>query len=574
MEWQSSRHRGIAVAMALMLSSTGLALAQVNGAQTADAKIKQLQSYIQSIDKLSATQQRYLSSGTRNSYRYAQLEIERLQGKGPVVKAATRQGTGRPIGLRGDVTLRGPGNPFDLGVTPVNDQGLDFKQSVVGGYAQHESSTAWCGNSVVVGFEDAGAYLRTRLTNPAGPASFLNAGASSDGGRTFKGQEFLNPGTDPNAALTGNPTVACSSQSTFYYAAQYFGLAPIGAANAQYTNSIAVLTSQNGGAAWGAPKLAAVGDGVHSLGSPWIAADPSHPTTLYLTYTDLDQSDLNLCNDDYTINVELIASHDGGATWSKPTVPAFFCRVSRETPESLKLAVDRTGKVYLAFEVVTEAGAFGPTAIFVGSSIDHGATFSTFQDVQDIQPTGGSGDVLEGGIQNNGYPSLAVDPSGTAVYVAWADGPFEGENLDLVSGVYNYSDVKVARSLDGGASWIYGMMVSPTPATYTGRGRDQFEPAIGVDRTGNVVVCYYDRRNDPNNLLIDRYCSRSTDHGATWVDYKKTSTSFLSANYDAVTGGFGDYDTTVNDFTGANPGVIGGFQIQNGGDPNVYAVRF
>jgi len=29
-------------------------------------------------------------------------------------------------------------------------------------------------------------------------------------------------------------------------------------------------------------------------------------------------------------------------------------------------------------------------------------------------------------------------------------------------------------------------------------------------------VCYYDRRQDPQNTVIDRYCSVSQNQGASW----------------------------------------------------------
>jgi len=101
-------------------------------------------------------------------------------------------------------------------------------------------------------------------------------------------------------------------------------------------------------------------------------------------------------------------------------------------------------------------------------------------------------------------------------------------------------------------------------------------PGIAVDKTGRVASCFYDRRLDPNNLL-DRFCAVSTDGGQTWADSRQTglnsppfhaTDTFINPFY------MGDYDGVATDFTGANSGFVGAFQIiTNLGDPNVVAVK-
>ena len=46
---------------------------------------------------------------------------------------------------------------------------------------------------------------------------------------------------------------------------------------------------------------------------------------------------------------------------------------------------------------------------------------------------------------------------------------------------------------------------------------DQFMPSVAVDEQGVVHVAFYDRRNDPDNLLYDVYYTSSTDMGNTWI---------------------------------------------------------
>jgi hypothetical protein len=61
------------------------------------------------------------------------------------------------------------------------------------------------------------------------------------------------------------------------------------------------------------------------------------------------------------------------------------------------------------------------------------------------------------------------------------------------------------------------------------------EAAGAVDRSGAVGVCYYDRRQDPQNTFIDRYCSVSQNHGASWQERRVSAANWLPAHaYDVV----------------------------------------
>lgn len=50
---------------------------------------------------------------------------------------------------------------------------------------------------------------------------------------------------------------------------------------------------------------------------------------------------------------------------------------------------------------------------------------------------------------------------------------------------------------------------------------DQYDPKIDVDPiTGDIIVVYYDRRNDPANVSQETWVSVSSDCGITWKDCK------------------------------------------------------
>jgi hypothetical protein len=130
---------------------------------------------------------------------------------------------------------------------------------------------------------------------------------------------------------------------------------------------------------------------------------------------------------------------------------------------------------------------------------------------------------------------LAVDRSGGpndgTVYVAWDDGRnksvpdvvgFDGTALlvpgftpiILTAGNYAYTDVLISKSKDG-LHFGPTIQVNSDQQPKFGNGRDHFQPAIATDPTGTVAICWYDRRNDPQNLQIERFGAESKN-GKEW----------------------------------------------------------
>jgi hypothetical protein len=110
-----------------------------------------------------------------------------------------------------------------------------------------------------------------------------------------------------------------------------------------------------------------------------------------------------------------------------------------------------------------------------------------------------------------------------------------------------------------------------------GGGHDHFQPAVAVDPTGTAAICWYDRRNDPQNLNIERFCAESKS-GREWSNFPRAHSAvyppprldlFTTTNY------MGDYDGLTSDFTGRSKGLIGAFQWMNSGmNPDVKAFSF
>ena len=109
-------------------------------------------------------------------------------------------------------------------------------------------------------------------------------------------------------------------------------------------------------------------------------------------------------------------------------------------------------------------------------------------------------------------PSMAAGPDGD-LYAVWSD----GRNGD--------EDVFLKRSPDGGATWGAPVRVNDNPV----RDRtNQYLPKVAVSDDGRVDVLFYDRRDDPRNVLTDVFLASSSDRGKSFTNRRVSSTSFDS----------------------------------------------
>ena len=552
---------------------------------------KALQSIVNASDKLTPARKSLLSSGMRNFLRAA----KRAQILPPPTNALTTSTSGQV-----STTASSISNPS--GVIRVSDPKRDFAHSVLGGFRQTTSSSARCGNSVVVGFYDNEDELPS-LSSPI--PSLDGVSVSSDGGQSFADLGFIGGvNVPPNPEfLAGDPVVACSSANRFYYAS-LLELSVFDQGNCLPGcpfQGVSISISNDAGNTWADPVIAVLFSGFdHTIDRPWLAVDPSNPQRLYLTYTDMQAANFfNPCVVG-ALSIDLVSSADGGKTWSSPTVVHQECPDLNtglgNLPTGANVVVSPGGQVYVAYELFPQVFSFpapSPPQILFQKSLDHGRTFSNPLKISDVAPIGAGGftRLLQALNQADELPVLAVDrsngPSRGTVYVAWSDGR-DNIRPDLTSGAYAYSDVFVAKSTDSGASFTALGPISPTPSTFRGKGRDQFLPGIAVDRNGEVAVCYYDRRNDPANMAIDRYCSVSFNQGLSWQDLRASTPSWVPLNIDPLhyvlddmvgTPFFSifavvDYDTVTSDFLLTNPGFFGAFELQVNGNPDIVATIF
>jgi len=464
------------------------------------------------------------------------------------------------------------GGPSSRGI-PVNNSKADFLYSILGGFTQYETSTAWCGDHVVVAFADSGSILESLLFAAEG-LSTTAAAFSTDGGNSFVDSGFVNPGSNTTNQLQGNGVVNCSNENTFYYT-QIFATGR----SSQPFASVALSKSRDGGQTWEDPIPAVSLDGgTHNTDKPWSTIDPTDHERLYVTYTDFDQSN-TVCPKSQRSAIEMVVSSDGGNTWSMPAVVDQSCMTPPMSPvvQGSQVMVDSHGAVYVAWEAYTSTAPPISREMRIAKSVDHGVTFAPFVKIDMVTPVGIADitgfsspifPILQGNVLDNEWPSLAIDRSGTGtdgtVYVAWNDGRFHQvpDRLSL-TGVYGYSTIVVSRSTDGGKTWSPVTRVNNSPIVLgDGRSTDEFQPAVAVDTDGSVAVCWFDRRADPENYLIGRSCSLSRDQGATWTDRPVTHDHWppIKATDLFDTGGtFGDYNQLTSDFEKIYPGFLGAY---------------
>jgi len=549
---------------------------QVAVAQRLTQKQEILTSALNAFSQVPDAQKRILSSGGRNFFALAgrlNTPTTQLAEGGPLGDTAriaqAKAASFSPIEL-----ALGPG-----GVSRVSDPALDFQAAVFTGFSQNETSTAWCGDHVVVAYNDSGAFVRTFEVNPQAAASFDGISVSANGGRTFRDLGFLNPGANPSNFLNGDPVVFCTSANQFYYSSLLETAVADPQGNLQPITAVSLSSSANGGVTWANPVMA-IGKNAsgHFLDKPWAANDPGNPQQIYVTYTDIDISRTSaVCPGEPRIAIEIVASADAGNTWSAPSVVEQACGAAGNIVTGSNVVVARDGSVFVAYEFMPPAGN---NEIHISRSVNHGSTFGAIvRAVTGIVPNGAQ-HLLQGLIRNTENPLLAVDRSSGSsagtLYIVWSDGR---DNIvpDVFTGTYAYPDVMIAKSTDDGMTFGTPQAVSPTPSTFSGTGRDQFFPSVAVDRNGHVGVCYYDRRGSVNNTVVDRFCSLSLDQGRSWSEQRVSFSNWLPMHDNDITNGasyIGDYDALTSDALGVNDGFIGAFEIETQGNPDVYARRF
>lgn len=309
------------------------------------------------------------------------------------------------------------------------------------------------------------------------------AGYSFDGGKTWGEYRFVEPIYDYDS----DPGLTFDVDGNFYAVILSFY-------STYESNGLFVYKSSDGGVSWSGPYT--VIDGVPNvfedkelMGCDRAPGSP-YQGNLYVVWARFYSTQIMCCR-----------STDGGVNWTGPVQVSDQGGVQWPVP-----AVAPNGDLYVAW-----CGSY-PNQIRFAVSSDGGVSFGSEGVLTDVSFA--NGDYINGGILVFPYPAIDIDITG---------GPYDGHiyvaYMDYGPG--SETDMYFRRSTDGGDTWSSRVRINDDPY---GNSCDQFHPWLYVDEQGIITVVWLDRRNDPGNLFMDCYLTRSYDGGATFTPNIRVST--------------------------------------------------
>jgi hypothetical protein len=313
----------------------------------------------------------------------------------------------------------------------------------------------------------------------------VGVGYSFDGGVTWKDTLFeIAPGT---LEWHSDPGLVADKNGNYY--AVVLGVDPFGV-----SSEIEVFKSTDRGISWNLPTIAVPPSLDFFEDKELMACDRTESPyngNLYIAWTRFTGN---------FSQIYFIRSTDGGISFSEPLLIGDLSSVQWPVP-----AVGPNGEVYVAWV------GYSPRALKLDKSTNGGVNFGTDRTIQTLSLTSTT---INGGILVFAYPAIDVDISNSLyrgnVYIAYPDYGADG-SLDMF----------FTLSTNGGVGWSSKMRINDDPL---GNRADQFHPWISVDQKGVISVIFYDRRNDPNNLLMDVYLTQSFDGGLTFTPNKRLTT--------------------------------------------------
>jgi hypothetical protein len=209
----------------------------------------------------------------------------------------------------------------------------------------------------------------------------------------------------------------------------------------------------------------------------------------------------------------LAYTDDGAQSWTNP--------MQINTPSNRSaggdIAIGPNGEVYCCWAGVTESSPFKEILVGFAYSNNGGEVWTVDENAFEVNGITG---ILEnkGNIRVNGLPNITVDTT---------SGPRQGW-IYIVTGEKDMApagsdpDILLHRSEDGGQTWSSGIRVNQDEMN---NGKEQYFPALHVDRFGAVNVLFYDDRHTSSDSAAV-FLARSTDGGDSWTEWEISNHRF------------------------------------------------
>jgi hypothetical protein len=253
--------------------------------------------------------------------------------------------------------------------------------------------------------------------------------------------------------------------------------------NSAPPNAIAVWHTDNGGFSWSQPTVAAVNNNsAYILDKPaatvsWYSGTLGH---VYVAYEKVD-----LVNKPPQTQFFVTKSTDGGLSFGTPVL------VTTGNIEGPQILVNNyNGYVYAIWMDYTL------NAVRMSTSTDFGQTWSSPETAATGNMFSDPNNHLNGALRAYSLPMARFNWVANKICIVWHERQQAGSSL---ADVYY-----TAKSPSG---WQAKVMLNDVQTN------DQFMPALDFDSTGNLIVTFYDRRDDPNNILYHEYMAHIDSNG-------------------------------------------------------------
>jgi len=348
--------------------------------------------------------------------------------------------------------------------------------------------------------------------NPVNPLLVI-AGSNGGGGQnqnysTDGGVTWVTGGVLPQTCC--DPAMEWSVDGTVAYSATL--------GNVSGGLRATVFRSTNGGMTWG--NRVDVSSGGSDKEFIHVDHSPASPfyDNVYLTW--------------HQGNVMFFArSTDRALTWSTP-----ISFSGNPTGIGSDITTDSAGNIYYFYPTLNRPGG---QAILMLKSTDGGITWAPPVVVSTLS---GRFDFAIPSMESRRafiYVAADVDRNTNRIWATWTDNtPASAGPGGAAS--QNVAWVRVATSVDGGATWQMAATPHADPLPPSVNAIDRYHPWLAVDAAGTAHLGFYDTRHTPNRTGVDFYYVASSDGGQTWVEETRVSAS-SSVN---ITNGqeWGDYN--------------------------------